>query len=320
MTLDQIYAMIWLPRKAGVAMDRLQRGFFRQAAQIKYLMLKRTEFQAWFTKVMEKCHPVDYVNIRLTQGDGGLDGLLVLDGAVFAAFAPRDMSEAEAVQKMADDFAAASKTMRERKAVLKKLAFVHNDEGLTKVTGPELLRLTQENPGVIFEMWTFERIWIELEKLSVDQLTDLLGPGPTEENVDQLGFPSIRDVIEWLARKEVPIIVPLAPPDPKKLEHNKLAPSQEDMLQIGRRRQGLVEGYLNGMYDPISGEAIAEAFRQRYALLRDSGLSNNAIFDALWRFAGGEHFVQPHQTAAVTAVLAYFFSTCDIFENLPKDK
>ncbi len=301
-------------------MDRLQRGYFRQAAENRYLALKRTEFQAWFAKVMEKCHPDDYVNIRLTQGDGGLDGLLVSAGAVFAAFAPREASEAEVVQKMRHDFAAASDTMNRRSAILKQLIYMHNDEGLTKVTGPELLRLQQASPAVTFQRWTFERIWVELEKLSVEQLTDLFGPGPTEENVDRLGFPSIREIIDYLSRADVPLNVPISPPDPDKLEHNELAPEQQGLLLVGRQRQGLVESYLNGMYDPSSGEAIAEAFRRQYAILRDSGLGSEAIFTALWRFAGGEHFVQPPQIAAVTAVLAYFFSTCDIFENVPKSK
>jgi len=159
----------------------------------------------------------------------------------------------------------------------------------------------------------------KLEKLSVDQLTDLFGQGPTEENVDRLAFPAIRVVIEYLSRTDAPADVDITMPDPDKLEHNKLGQEKADLLRVGRSRQGLVEQYLNGITDPTTGEKIAEAFRERYASLKDSGMDADQIFTSLWRFAGGEHFVQPDQFAAVTAVLAYFFSSCDIFDNVPSD-
>ena len=64
---------------------------------------------------------------------------------------------------------------------------------------------------------------------------------------------------------------------------------------------------------------MAEAFRERYASLKESGMDADQMFTSLWRFAGGEHFVKPDQFAAVTAVLAYFFSSCDIFDNVPSN-
>ena len=300
-------------------MDRLQRGFFRLAAENDYLKLKRTEFQAWFGKIMEKVYPDDYENIRVTQGDGGLDGLLIRSGTVFQVYAPRDQSASEINAKIDSDFATAKKTMSDREAKLECWVFVHNDEGLTKHTGPKLVELRQANPTVQIERWTFERIWLELEKLSVGQLTDLFGQSPTVDNVDRLAFPTIREVIEHLSRTEAPTDVDITMPDPDKVEHNKLGDEKADMLRLGRSRQGLVEQYLNGMTDPTTGEDIAEAFRERYTSLKDSGMDADQIFTSLWRFAGGEHFVQPDRIAAVTAVLAYFFSSCDIFENVPGD-
>ena len=300
-------------------MDRFQRGFFRLAAENNYLRLKRTDFQAWFGRIMEKVYPDDYESIRVTQGDGGLDGLLIRSGTVFQVYAPRDQSASEIIAKIDSDFATAKKTMSDRGAKLECWVFVHNDEGLTKYTGPKLTELRQANPTVRIERWTFEKIWQKLEKLSVDQLTDLFGPGPTEENVDRLAFPAIREVIGYLSRSDAPADIDITTPDPDKLEHNKLGDDKANLLRVGRRRQGLVEQYLNGMTDPTTGEDIAEAFRERYASLKDSGMDADQIFTSLWRFAGGEHFSQLDQIAAVTTVLAYFFSSCDIFENVPGD-
>jgi hypothetical protein len=289
------------------------------AAENAFLKLKRTEFQAWFGQIMEKAHPDEYENIRVTQGDGGLDGLLIRSAAVFQVYAPREQSASEIITKIDSDFATAKETMGERGAKLKRWIFVHNDEGLTKETGPKIVEIEQANSDVKIERWSFEGIWLEHEKLSVDQLTDMYGQGPTEENVDRLAFPAIRDVIGYLSRNNAPTNVDMVMPDPDKLEHNKLGPERADMLRVGRHRQGLVEQYLNGMTDPTTGEEIAQAFRDKYACLKASGMSAGQIFTSLWRFAGGEHFVQPDQNAAVTAVLAYYFSSCDIFENVPSD-
>ena len=66
-------------------MDRMQRGYFRQAAENKYLKLKRQEFQSWIGQILTLSYLGDYENIRLTQGDGGLDGIILSRAAVVAA-------------------------------------------------------------------------------------------------------------------------------------------------------------------------------------------------------------------------------------------
>ena len=298
-------------------MDRLQKGFFRMAAELKYLKLKRQEFQWWFGCIMEKAHPTDYENIRLTQGDGGLDGIRISSGTAYAVYAPREMSEGEVVAKMNNDFAAANRTMEQQGATLQELVFVHNDEGLTKVTGPALIRLQQDNPGIRFVRWAFEAIWRELERLTAEQLEELFGPGPTVENVARLGFPAIQEVIRHLSRAEVPAKIEITLPSPDKLEHNQLSALKADMLRMGRHRQGLVGQYLDGLTVPTTGEKIAEAFREKYDDLKQSGMTPDEIFTGLWSFSGGDHFTAPDHVAAVTAVMAYFFSSCDIFDNAP---
>ena len=298
-------------------MDRLRRGYYRLAARNDFLRHKRQEFQAWFGQIMEMAHPGDYEPIRLTQGDGGLDGLLVSEAAVFAVFAPRECTESQLVAKMDGDFGSARSTMSDRDAVLRKIVFVHNDEGLTKVTGPELVRLGQANPDVAFERWTFEAIWLKIGSLSEDQLEELYGPGPSEENVDRLRFEAIRTVIDRLKKADPPAVTEITLPAAGKLEHNALSADYADLLRAGRRRQGLVGDFVQELTDPSTGEEIAEGFRLAYRELRDAGATPDETFAALWRHAGGEHFVGPTEFPAVASVVAYFFDSCDIFENAP---
>jgi hypothetical protein len=298
-------------------MDRFLRGSFRLAAENKYLKLRRTEFQAWFGEIMGKAYPLHYENIRLTKGDGGLDGVRVDNGFAYAVYAPRETTKGKLEEKILSDFQEGLSTLEERGVDMKGWVFVHNDEGLTKEVGPALMKLRQDNPGIEIQRWTFEGIWNQLERLSEDQLSDLFGPGPTEENVDQLEMPQIREVIEYLAREVPPPLPMVESPDPEKLDFNKLSEENANLMRVGERRSGMVGKYLGGMTDVTAGEAIAEAFRRKYAALKEAGMTPDQIFGTLWRFAGGNHFTEPTQIAAIGAVISYYFNSCDIFENAP---
>ncbi len=301
-------------------MDRMQRGYFRQAAENKYLKLKRQEFQSWIGQILTLSYLGDYENIRLTQGDGGLDGIILSRAAVVAVNAPREQTAGSLGDKIKGDFISAMNTLRNRGVDLKVFIFVHNDEGLTKDIGPLLMTLRQDNSGIEIECWTFESIWKELAKLEVAQLEDLFGPGPTVENVEQLQMPAIREVIAYLTEfgREAPALGDLEIPDPQKLEYNQLASENQDLLRIGRSKHRMVETYLEGVTNVETGEAIAEGFRRKYAAVRESGMGPDDIFHVLWNFAGGNHFTTPRQVAAVTAILSYYFHSCDIFENVPE--
>ena len=300
-------------------MDKVQRGFFRQAAKIKYLELRRQEFQAWVGEILGKSLAGDYENIRLTQGDGGLDGIILSRSAVVAVNAPREQTAASLETKILDDYAKGKKTLADRGVELKVFIFIHNDEGLTKDTGPALMRLRQSE-GIEVECWTFERIWKELQDLGVEELEAMFGQGLSTSNVDQLQMPHVREVIEYLTKlgEEPPALGDLVIPDPAKLEFNNLSVENQDMLRVGRTKHGLVEQFIEGMTDIAAGEAIAEAFRIKYAAVKESGENADDIFHVLWDFAGGNHFTMPPQIAAVTAILSYYFHSCDIFENVPK--
>jgi len=300
-------------------MDRVQRGFFRQAAENKYLKLKRQEFQAWVGEILGNSLAGDYENIRLTQGDGGLDGIILSRSAVVAVNAPREQSAASLETKILDDYVKGKKTLADRGVELKVFIFIHNDEGLTKDTGPALMNLRQKE-GIEVECWTFERIWKELQGLGLEELEAMFGQGLSTANVDQLQMPHIREVIEYLTKlgQEPPPLGDLVIPDPAKLEFNKLSEENQDMLRVGRTKHGLVEQFIEGMTDIAAGEAIAEAFRIKYAAVKESGENADDIFHVLWDFAGGNHFSTPPQFAAVTAILSYYFHSCDIFENVPK--
>lgn len=301
-------------------MDRFQRSFLRMLARDDYREKKRQVFQDWVGQIFQMALKGDYEDIRLTQGDGKLDGIILSESAVVAVFAPRKATQAEWEKKISSDLAGAIETLAERKVELKKFIFVHNDEGLTKDVGTLVLHLQQNQPGVVIELWKFENVWSLLLKLSDDEIQDVLGLAPTSEMMERLEMPVIREVIEHLVsvQAEPPAIGDLTIPDPDKLQYNELDEMNQHLLRGGRSKHVLVARYLEGMTNLQTGEAIAEGFRQKYAGCRAGGMSPDDTFATLWDFAGGNHFTTPVQHAAVTAVLSHFFHTCDIFENAPE--
>jgi hypothetical protein len=99
----------------------------------------------------------------------------------------------------------------------------------------------------------------------------------------------------------------------EKLEKNSLSEDSALLLQVGRRKSGLVDTFFRKSARPDLGERIAEAFRVRYAELKRLELPSDTIFKHLQDYAGmnGEPKIQ----AAALAVLSYFFDNCDIFED-----
>jgi len=299
-------------------MDRAQAAFFKLASREKFGRLKRQAFQEWFCEIMGLAYPADFEAVRLTQGDGGMDGFRLSTFGVFQVYAPRDQRTSEIVNKIEVDIATARDFLAERNVAMKSWTFVHNDpDGLAPEVMAKLAEVRQANDNIAIERWSFEMVWQTLKTLKVEQLAELFGESPTEANIENLQIPEIILVIERLQRARPQPIPTLGFPDSEKLQHNGLSLESADWLRLGERKEALVDACLKTNQDPTAGEKIAEAFRLKYQELRASSLASDLIFQILWEFAGGEELTSRQQQAAIAAVMSYFFHKCDIFENVP---
>lgn len=104
--------------------------------------------------------------------------------------------------------------------------------------------------------------------------------------VDHLVLNDIVPIIEALARQEPNPNPPLTPPSVEKLAKNALSDDSALLLQIGRRKSGLVDIFFRKSARPDLGERIAEAFRARYAELKSLELPADSIFKHLQDYAG----------------------------------
>ncbi len=295
-------------------MDRISHDWYKTKFENEYLKLKRIEFQSRFADIMEIAFPGDFQRIRHSQGDRGCDGYRISDKTVFQVYAPRQIRPGELNEKISADFSTA---LREFGENMKKWVFVHNDpDGLTPETAVDALGgLSSDHPEIDIQTYAFNEIWQIIENLKPARITELLGTAPTFESVRTLRMESIIPVLRFVENREIPADVPVDPPDPEKLEFNNFGPELRNMLQSGRRKEKLVQDYIDTVRDPEYGEGIAVAFRRKYESLKTTCLKADEIFDELRKFVGGDHFHDSSMQSAVLAVLSYFFERCDIFEN-----
>lgn len=146
------------------------------------------------------------------------------------------------------------------------------------------------------------------------KLADLFGLAPTQDTLAKLEFEKLQPVISSIQRMAPDENPPLTAPSPEKIQANDLSDAAADLLRQGRRRESLVEQFLNQYPAPSFGDEIAQGFRERYKEPCDERLGPDDIFAELQQFAGGMTGTPEHQLA-VLAVMSYFFERCDIFED-----
>ena len=295
-------------------MDTIAASFYRIKFKNAFLEKKGTEFQNWFVDLAGHAFGSDFEAVRPygNQGDWKCDGRQVSTGTIFQCYAPETLTDTKTITKIDEDFTGALKKWSDR---MKVWAFVHNDtRGVPPSVISHLDSLRKQNPGVKIEIWQEPKLF-ELFNLLTNNTKDLLfGPVPSQRLMDELVLSDLEPVVDALEQRDLdPSDEIPPPPSVRKLEKNTLSEYSADLLRFGRRKVGLVELYFRRSARVELGEQIAEAFRERYSYLKSLELPPDQIFMYLQKYAGMSG--EPKRQAAAMAVLAYFFDTCDIFED-----
>lgn len=295
-------------------MDALARAFYELSFKVAFMERKADEFQAFFSSVMEKRYPGDFIREKPwgKTGDQKNDGYLRTRRILFQCYAPNEIEAAKCVAKIREDFAGALPYWR---AHFDTWVFLHNSmDGLGPDVTKTLLDLGAANAPLGVIPWGFEELRQEAMALRDIDLASLFGPAPTRQLMVDLGLADLAPVLDQIARLAPTPDPDLRPVPADKIQRNMLSPAVENLLKAGMSRADLVRKYFQ--MKPTLQDQIAESFRTRYAELRTDGMSPDNIFSELQRFAGGALVPDPSTQSAVLAVLAFFFEECDIFERL----
>lgn len=292
------------------------RAYYRQGFRIALLEKEGQEFQDWFCQLAGLAFGPDFEPIghEGAEGDHKADGRRRSNGTIFQCYAPHAGATraARVREKIRTDFKGALQHWPE---FVNRWIFVHNiRRGLGPTITKELDTLRREHPAVIIETWSPTELMRLFDQLELADCELLFGPAPSAEDLEGVTPEHVAEVIRHLEQtKPEPGREPLSPPSVDKIEKNDLSPEVLDLLSAGKRKDYLTERYFEKEPGPEVGERVAEAFRQRYASLKESTESPDELFAGLQRFAG--HGGSPKHQVAVLAVLSYLFDRCDIFED-----
>jgi hypothetical protein len=148
----------------------------------------------------------------------------------------------------------------------------------------------------------------------------LLGVVATSKDTENLQNNCLRDLVINVSRLTEEALFDVAsirPVPPDKLDFNKLPGHWRALIANGWQNTHLVSGYLERHHDPLIGERIAQVLRVRYQYLKAQNLLPGAIMTELYELIAGVGSVTPQRQVAAQALLAFFFESCDIFEDKP---
>lgn len=293
-------------------MDDLTRAFFELGFKVAFMEKKGNAFQDFFSTVMEKRHPADFIRVRPwgNIGDRKNDGYLRSERTLFQVYAPNELSAASAISKIDEDFRGALPHWKEH---FDTWVFVHNSrEGLGPQVTDRLLQLGKTHRPTVTH-WGFEELRRKVFELPPTDLVSLLGPAPTRRDMLDLGLAALAPVLDQVALMPATSEPDLRPPPADKIVRNMLSAHVATLLKAGMARADLVRKYFR--LQPSKQDEIAQSFNLRYHTLRNRCVAPDDVFVELQRHAGGNARVTTDRQTAVLAVLAFFFEECDIFER-----
>lgn len=293
----------------------LQRAYYEQKFENAFLRAKGDAFQDFFEKLMGFAYKADFMACRPwgNRGDRKNDGFLKSERRLFQVYAPNEMSEAKAIQKIQEDFEGAKKHWGEH---FDKWVFAHNAvDGIPPHVQTVLLDFEKANPGIMLEPWGLDEFRLVFRKLSLDDLQSWFGlAAPSDETKMRLGFSDLKVVLETIADRAVPPSQDVEDVPMGKIEANALSEGVATLLKAGMAKAPLVESFFRQWHDEELGERIAESFKAKYLELR-SVFRPNDLFAEIQAWAGGDGRGSPEHELAVLTMIAYYFERCDIFEE-----
>lgn len=257
-----------------------------------------------------------------SRGDLKCDGFLQSEGAVFQLYGPRygQAKVDDALKKIEEDFRGAKAAWG---AELRSWTFV---VGLYASRTPsEILRKVATLAaalGVSAKVWNRDDIITLAATLKPDDRRRLFGAPPGQADmVRHVTYANIGRALTYVRGHQEGYDlqpVPLPPKVEHKAKYNLLSGAAKQFLSIGQTGAAHVKKYLSDQVDPSESQRMADGFTARYKVVVAEGVEPDAAFGAMLGFAGGGSTDVAREAAAL-AVIAHFFSTCEIFDRPPAD-
>nr|WP_244637908.1 ABC-three component system protein [Frigoribacterium sp. CFBP 13707] len=276
-------------------------------------------FQSFFHDLMVLCVP-GFVDVRThgNLGDIASDGLDLHDGKLYACYAPETVNASATIAKFTSDFSGA---MMKRSGQFTTFVFVHNDvRGVHPEISTALADARTAHPGIAFELMGMRHFRDLLGRQDSQDVEALLKSQLPMHHAISVGLQEMEELLADLASLRVADISP--PPvetvSVHKLRYSELTEESQAELRDGMRHSVLISDYYQRRIDIAERDDVAARFHAEYADAVGAGLEPEDVLLRLREFLAGNRMPSAPSYRAQTAVLAYFFESCDIFENAPE--
>lgn len=298
--------------------------------ELRILRSNGQAFQDLFVQVMGLRYP-DFRGIKPQGqiGDRKNDGYSATDGRYFQVYAPEDHDESNVtatVKKLRNDFAGL-KAYWDSLCPVREFYFVLNDKlrGTYPTVEACLLELKREHGLAACSPFLAKdllRVFSELDSRAVMAITGHL---PSSEQIPDLDYSVFRDLlIHVIGNPSVltPAAMLRVPDFGEKIRLNGISEPVGALLRAGNLQSGAVDAFFSS-HGGFSKRAIRDKLAEIYVDRRDqfNGHEQQAgISRGDWIFFSLLEAVTPasaratSQSAAIV-LLAYFFETCDIYED-----
>jgi len=293
--------------------------------QLKVLSSNGQAYEDLFVNVMRR-ESSDFAPVKPQGifGDRKNDGYNRKRGAYYQVFAPEDpkLKQQVAVKKLKDDFAGL-KAYWDTVTPVREFHFVFNDKykGAFPTMEADLADIKKEHHLSDCSSFLAQHLEDRLMSLPDDQIQAVVGFIPDPSKIQMLDYSIVNDVINhvMLYKGGINTAQIFSVPDfDEKIQFNGLSPRVGALLNSAAYQAGILDEYF-ALNSEFTKQSLRDVLSNMYqsALAKplpiiSSNKSDLVFFDIL-------DGVAPDQTQAVRnaalVVLAYFFESCDIFED-----
>jgi len=293
----------------------MERAFYDLKFNSEFQSKTANEFQLFFSTIMSARYPSDFVPTRTwgRDGDQKCDGYMLSTGTFYQVYAPDELDAKSAVRKMKEDFAGALQKWEDK---IKVWVFVHNARnGVPPHVLQQLTAFKKNNKAIKFiHMGKHElkRILFETDESSI---RSLLGAVPTYQDVNNLSMEAIKQTLLGIAKNKITSTTTIVPVSHMKLEANGLSEESKSLFEAGMIRNNLVEKFFRQWHDPSLEERTAAEMNSIYKTAVSESIDPDNVFQRILTTISGTDLGNPSATVSALSIMAYFFQTCDIFEQ-----
>ena len=98
-----------------------------------------------------------------------------------------------------------------------------------------------------------------------------------------------------------------------------MSKSSKELFELGIEKSNRVEKFFKNWHEPELETNTATEMNKLYINARDESSDSDEIFNRIMKTICGKSDCDPSTMIAALAIMAYFFQTCDIFENSRED-